>query len=928
MKMRKHLQKLLISRLASKRITPRQFRAAMKKHSKREETSKNYNLYGTIKAHNGPVERVVPNHSFNKTFIISGGMDGLIKIFDIDKQLLIVTLYGHTCHVIDICIHSSGKYIASADVNGTVLVHEYYKYNEKDCFKLINKFDLGDEILFCEFVKGFAYSETTSIDLVAKVDSRYETKEKPHEMIALTAGGNLVYLDIFKDEEIYRNTALTGHGIKAICITDGGRYLFCGGRWPYLALYDVYDPESMILLEDFRIENNSILYIENIAAAKNVFKVATSHNSIVSIYQYLNKKIRKYTIEATEFNNTNQMYVFRISFLANGLLVILGSDKIVRIYEDDMLLCLADGIGLGSIYTHPSEDIFVIETENDLTFYQVINHRQRYKIVKIHTIRLTISVNDCVFSNNGQYFIASDDTGAITSYKLNFTGRSTNTVQFFRQDLLCNSNNSAVVHELVRKRMKNEDVRDEVYEIMKMDGIGELEYDGNIDVMINRLIYSETVDTNRKNSWWYSTAYEETQKEINMAWITENRAAKHMSAYKIKFERSDQSEKDISSETSEFKETSVQEVLKQTTIGGRNFIESSSCEEIPSKPVLRRDARRILENDVIGGMNHRVMTRRQLIEEDALANLKNFGDLEQMEQNAEESAKRILIDENRKEAVETADIYKKKEKDTLASLIDKAPFKKSRKLIEKVRSTSNTEETEIQAEKLERVEHIERWFDNLQFNKKDEIYLDNKRLKQFALDEKRIKTKTDIKTGYYTIEEIEVAKLYYQNEESAPGEDVPHIKYIKLTLHKNGKTFKNISFYENGLYGIACLKRQHENYKEYEIVTIAGTEIRGMIDRIDGCRIQVCDEWFTQSEIYCGNKNLDLSKYLVEKEVEFNTPFYYINYERINTRIRNGLYRNKDDLVRDINQLFYKSKELESSFYDDIKANRDKILDE
>lgn len=54
------------------KLKSRQIKKLFKNKNKKERILK-YNLLGTIKTHNGPIERILCTHSIDKTFLISSG---------------------------------------------------------------------------------------------------------------------------------------------------------------------------------------------------------------------------------------------------------------------------------------------------------------------------------------------------------------------------------------------------------------------------------------------------------------------------------------------------------------------------------------------------------------------------------------------------------------------------------------------------------------------------------------------------------------------------------------------------------------------------------------------------------------------------------------------------------------------------------------
>ncbi len=107
-----------------------------------------------------------------------------------------------------------------------------------------------------------------------------------YNVVILKADGILLRYEFDEKELIFisKNEALDKKIILGICITDGGRFICCGGEWPYFVVFDVYDSENIIILENFDSEFNSQLL--NITASRNGFKIATTTSNIACVYDF------------------------------------------------------------------------------------------------------------------------------------------------------------------------------------------------------------------------------------------------------------------------------------------------------------------------------------------------------------------------------------------------------------------------------------------------------------------------------------------------------------------------------------------------------------------------------------------------------------------------------------------------------------------
>lgn len=597
-----------------------------------------YKLCASIKSHNGPIERVLVDYSVNKTFAISGGVDGLVKIFDIDNQVLFQTLYAHKASIVDICLHPNGNYIVSVDTSGILALHKLD--TSSGYFMLSEFFEINEEIMFCEFSKIQNHNEN-------EMSTMYiipEENDTNYDLIVLTVNGILIHIDILNKRIIGKNTCLMNNYIKAICITDGGRYVFCSGDWPYLLGFDIAHDDTILYFEDFstKVETN-FLSITNITAAKNTFKIAVSCINIVYIYTTLNHKIKKYSIDISEYKistSTATIFVHRMSFLVSNVLLILGTDKVLRVYENDILISTKTNVELGVFYTHGIRDVFVIADEEKLRFYEYLNQ----EIIELCTIKTPVSVNDCVFSNNGEYFITTDDTGSIHTYKLNYMQKNIyNTIQYFHYDLKSsNTEDYAKLVDFLFKINNNskKDVQSLFWSIYGFHNelfhyiYGKNINVNNIDIDVIKLLtmdflYSNSAYSINKIKYVPNTKYQ------NYAWMSENAISRYLNKLRItssEISKMDYMyENDISESSNNIDEqtTSDNEDIPEVSMNAQwmsksarciidsdtgsvvNTVETNSSQKhnTPRKIILRRQQAMFEKHN--STEEHKILTRRQ-----------------------------------------------------------------------------------------------------------------------------------------------------------------------------------------------------------------------------------------------------------------------------------------------------------------------------
>ncbi|KAI5173212.1 hypothetical protein PAEPH01_1868, partial [Pancytospora epiphaga] len=404
-----------------------------------------YMLYFEVIGHGGMIDRLCFDNSAKYAF--SGSVDGLIKVWNVQCGMLIRTLYGHSSSINDISVSTSGEYLISADYQGVVCI-----WGLKN-FKLLHMLRMEAEVMFCE-------------SLVSKIDGESTAPSKENKFVCVLVNG-IVCVVTFTEESILTikdNSFMKGESIKAICITDGGRFIICGGWWQFILIYDTQDLDGLYVLEEFRPQS--------LCASKNGLKLAASSQNSIYTYTFYSegdgaksnfKKRRNshgYWCKVHHAIPETQI-VERMCFLFSFLLVTVSTDNCVRVFNDEGVVCSAVS-EVGSLHAHPSRDIFAVvgtrlcmyeiiqtESEPDELIHSCctrpgsscINETGSKKwicldyskqsrecineatpkifINKFFDEPLPISVNDCEFSGDGLYFITSDDRGVIRVFSVN-----------------------------------------------------------------------------------------------------------------------------------------------------------------------------------------------------------------------------------------------------------------------------------------------------------------------------------------------------------------------------------------------------------------------------------------------------------------------------------------------------------------------------
>lgn len=396
----------------------------------RLEYNSRFQKYFEVVGHNGIIERICYDNGTK--FAFTGGADGAIKCWSIIDGLLIRSLYGHTNMISDLCISKNGEYMVSVDYQGLMNI-----WSLKD-FTIIHSIQFTSEAIFCEFIYP-PNSSKSSLGNIFIIFSDGLVKLVEFNLKSITAK--------------LANSFMYGESIKAICITDGGRFVICGGWWPFFLIYDTCDLNKIIVAENFRIQT--------LCAAKNALKFAASSENRIHIYtffsegsplmgNYSKKKSGEGHWKRTVNEIDSEYFVEWICFLPSYLLVAACTDSIIRLYEDDSLVLSFAGES-GSIFSHPFKNIFAVVGTN-LSIYQIViknkysefqdsdsgndcfklshlsEEELRFKITnsrpdsfhieKLFEEMIHVNLNDCQFSDDGRFFIACDDQGIIKTYSI------------------------------------------------------------------------------------------------------------------------------------------------------------------------------------------------------------------------------------------------------------------------------------------------------------------------------------------------------------------------------------------------------------------------------------------------------------------------------------------------------------------------------
>lgn len=361
-----------------------------------------YNLGGVYCGHVSQVCCVCMDGS--NRFFFTGGDDGMIKLWDARKAMLLRSLIGHRYSINDMCVSEDCMYMASCDYKGTLKIWSLKS------FTAIWSLQMGSEIELVEFCK-----------IGVK-------NEKEYSLVLVESRG-VIKTIVFDEEQLISETEnaaineISGdESIRAICITEGGRFLLCGGLWPFLIVFDIFDIKDKLMV--LETEGYSVLAIY---ASKSNFKVvASTLFSILICWEFKEEgdpsmgNFKKRRAGSTNLKGHWKRTIVRmdipedhfcedICFLADdNYMVCMCTDNKIRIFHNLALKHVIETKDIGVLCAHPTEPIFVVRGE-DLKIMNVEGKVYYEESLKWKVI-------DAQFTPNGEYFIGSDEAGNARIY--------------------------------------------------------------------------------------------------------------------------------------------------------------------------------------------------------------------------------------------------------------------------------------------------------------------------------------------------------------------------------------------------------------------------------------------------------------------------------------------------------------------------------
>jgi len=193
-----------------------------------------FNKWGIIKSWNNYYSNVNPIvYSVDGKYIISGGSDSTIRIWDVKTEECIKAIDAHSDNISEVTLSSDGKYIASGSLDKTIKIWKY------DTGKLIKTIQIQNSRII-----SLAFSPNGKN--IASFGSGKEGKK-------------IKIYDIFSGKLI---KSLEGHSdiIESITYSPDGRNIASGGYDTMIKIWDSKSGNCLMSLKSHKYAVNSVVF--------------------------------------------------------------------------------------------------------------------------------------------------------------------------------------------------------------------------------------------------------------------------------------------------------------------------------------------------------------------------------------------------------------------------------------------------------------------------------------------------------------------------------------------------------------------------------------------------------------------------------------------------------------------------------------------
>ena len=198
--------------------------------------------------------------------VASGGQDGTIKIWDINKKQLISTLTGHTSMIWEICELEGNKIISASDDNKSKIWDLNTKKSEDLCKSNRHISSIAvlknNKVVLASGKNIFLYDLKTKEQESFLDISVWYLKELSNGDVAAGLGNGLLYIIQVTDELLIKTKFPRGHNSSINCIIELDNHkIVTISDENDLILWDPNEPESMYLLKGHTAQVTSLCFI-------------------------------------------------------------------------------------------------------------------------------------------------------------------------------------------------------------------------------------------------------------------------------------------------------------------------------------------------------------------------------------------------------------------------------------------------------------------------------------------------------------------------------------------------------------------------------------------------------------------------------------------------------------------------------------------
>lgn len=382
-------------------------------------------------------------------YLITGGSDHTVKIWDLESSKLIKTLHGHIGDIQSVKISPDGKYIASGEI--------YLAYGKAEIkiwemigWKLIRTLRTYSDVLALAFSPNGNYLASggwgnnleiwnfrtgelirriaVQTAIISSVDFSQDGK-----LLAL-AGGEVIEVYKTTNWNKVKNLGLRNNGIKIIQFSHNGKYLASGGIDKTVRIWKVKTGKLLLELKGHKKGVISVNF-----SPDDIYLASGDDWEIINIWQVRNGKLVR-TIKGLKWLwsldwSPNDKYL--ASGSENIDLWDAGSGKHIKTLGESYCSWVnaidysPDGkyLALGGL-SHV-KDYKDIELENGIYILD-INNAKLIKTLKGHQG----IVNSLNYSHNGKYLVSGSGDKTIKIWDIN-TGKVIKSIEAHKTEATC-----------------------------------------------------------------------------------------------------------------------------------------------------------------------------------------------------------------------------------------------------------------------------------------------------------------------------------------------------------------------------------------------------------------------------------------------------------------------------------------------------------